>query len=86
MINQTALDLELTPITTIFLTNLSNQTSPIAHDTCPNSLANQGQHHDGPLVWPKQIQGLILSAYYYGYVLTQVQRKFLLAFFFYLYC
>lgn len=27
---------------------------------------------DGPFVWDKKIQGLILSAYFYGYIFLQV--------------
>ena len=27
---------------------------------------------DGPFVWPKSIQGMVLSAYFYGYILTQI--------------
>jgi hypothetical protein len=68
MVNQTALNLQLKPTNNLTL----NQTLA-ANERCPAYSAN---HHDGQFVWAKQIQGFLLSAYYYGYILTQVKGLF----------
>lgn len=30
---------------------------------------------DGPFAWDENIQGLILAAYFYGYIVTQVNKS-----------
>lgn len=37
-----------------------------------NSQLFQNILKDGSFVWPKDVQGLILSAYFYGYILMQI--------------
>ncbi|CAF0884906.1 unnamed protein product [Brachionus calyciflorus] len=39
---------------------------------CPASLSHSKTKYDGPFVWEKSTQGLVLSAYFYGYIITQI--------------
>lgn len=47
-----------------------------AHQCMFKEQANQ-KAFDGPYAWNKKIQGLILSAYFYGYITTQIAGGFL---------
>jgi MFS family permease len=78
MVNQTALNLQKPATTTIFLNNTNHTAAPV--DQC--TVVNQASHsnattEDGPFVWDKPTQGLILSAYYYGYIITQIPGSYL---------
>ncbi len=46
--------------------NLSN------HQMCAFKKVEKKDRKDGPFAWGKQIQGLVLSSFFYGYLLTQV--------------
>jgi hypothetical protein len=43
-------------------------------DSCMFKEAAKGKAFDGEFIWTKPVQGLILSAYFYGYVTTQVSK------------
>ncbi|RNA04067.1 inorganic phosphate cotransporter isoform X3 [Brachionus plicatilis] len=46
----------------------------------PDECSSTISHHkpiDGPFTWPKNIQGVILSSYFYGYILTQLPGGFI---------
>lgn len=42
-----------------------------------SSDANNGEANDGPFIWSKRIQGLILSSYFYGYIILQIPSGWL---------
>lgn len=64
MINNTALDLDIK--------NDHSYTAPIINDSCLFQPSNSTKHYDGPFEWSKKTQGLILSSYFYGYLIVQV--------------
>ena len=67
MTNHTALqELQGTNKTSI----LTNSSISLRGDECPNKISSK--KFDGTFVWTKQTQGFILSAYFYGYLATQV--------------
>ena len=53
----------------------SNTTS---YDTECQIIKSSNKKFDGPFVWTKKVQGFVLSAYFYGYILTQVTYLYLL--------
>ncbi|RNA04065.1 sialin-like [Brachionus plicatilis] len=68
MINNTALKNSRSQQTV--LTDLSQNSSD---HLCPSHIYNAKIKHDGPFAWRKSTQGLILSAYFYGYIITQIK-------------
>jgi hypothetical protein len=72
MVNQTALDKSSLMNAAHF-----NETYPTDAVKCMAKHSSTSRHHDGPFVWSKSIQGFILSAYFYGYIFTQVGSFFL---------
>ena len=66
MINNTAIDVN----------NVKNNTSSFFNnetslDCDQIDLVNDAKT-DGPFPWPKDIQGLTFSSYFFGYILTQI--------------
>ena len=58
---------------TPFNTSTSLNTSEIViEDHCLFKQQKGSSSFDGPFIWNKKIQGLILSSYFYGYITTQV--------------
>lgn len=58
---------------TPFNTSTSLNTSEIViEDHCLFKQQKGSSSFDGPFIWNKNIQGLILSSYFYGYITTQV--------------
>ena len=53
------------------LKNLANATQ------CKFQNSSSHQNPDGPFVWDKSIQELILSSYFYGYITSQVLHNFI---------
>lgn len=51
--------------------NISSMSDPIDDSQCPITAATK-KYHDGEFVWSEQSKGLILSAYFYGYIFLQV--------------
>jgi hypothetical protein len=47
-----------------------NQTNAVSNDQCPTL---KHSSIDGPFLYDKSTQGLILSSYFYGYTVTQVE-------------
>lgn len=48
-----------------------------SNDTCLFKPDHKNSTKDsGSFVWSKSVQGLILSSYFYGYIFTQVKKKF----------
>ena len=72
MINNTALNLENNN-DEFKLTSFYK--SPIENDTCLFQPLNSTKRNDGPFEWSKEDQGLILSSYFYGYLIIQVFFK-----------
>lgn len=52
--------------------NFSSLSNPIGNDECPITAGASKKHLDGEFVWTEQAKGLILSAYFYGYIFLQV--------------
>lgn len=75
MLNHTAIREELISTSLdndmSFDSNFYNTTELIESDCYFKDVAGLSDA-DGPFVWSRQIQGLILSAYFYGYLTTQV--------------
>lgn len=72
MVNNTALDLNKNKGNS----TLSHfQTSPIENKTCLLQPTSSTKQNDGPFEWNKKDQGLILSSYFYGYLIIQVLFK-----------
>ncbi|CAF1024515.1 unnamed protein product [Rotaria sp. Silwood1] len=55
----------------------STTTTLITHtdDSCPQT--NNTNHIEGPLIWTKTMQGIILGAYFWGYIITQIPAGYL---------
>ena len=47
-------------------------TSPMENKTCLFQPPGSTKQNDGPFKWNKKDQGLVLSSYFYGYLITQV--------------
>jgi hypothetical protein len=76
MINETALEPAKSGATVRFL----NETQVIgATEKCVSMSVSRSSdttaNLQGTFTWSKSIQGAILSAYYYGYILTQVVMR-----------
>lgn len=55
-----------------------HESNRIVHELNENCLAsNQTNHLDGPYVWNKNVQGFILSAYFGGYIVTQIPAGYI---------
>ncbi|CAF0841673.1 unnamed protein product [Rotaria sordida] len=56
---------------------LNSTTTLIAHtnDSCPQT--NNTNHIEGPFIWTKTMQGIILGAYFWGYIITQILAGYL---------
>ncbi|CAF0884887.1 unnamed protein product [Brachionus calyciflorus] len=74
MVNNTALNsMQHTNLNVSFF---HNETLPEKPSECPAAV----KHHkslDGPFAWNKGTQGIILSAYFYGYLITQLPGGFI---------
>ena len=68
MVNHTALDNSSSKYEEKF-TYLSHENATIQ---CKFQNSSSHQNPDGPFVWDKSIQELILSSYFYGYITSQV--------------
>lgn len=55
---------------------MNSSISIVADDHCLFKPQKGTQSFDGPFVWGKNIQGLILSSFFYGYITTQVCLMF----------
>lgn len=69
-------------ITQMVQKTVSNSSSIEAGDTCPvideeNSFSSPSQINSGTFEWSEELQGIILSSFYYGYVLTQIVGGYL---------
>lgn len=66
--NETNFEFNNTNSSTI--TNMFSKTSDSS--SCA-VMTKHSSHLDGPYLWSKSIQGLTLSSYFYGYLITQVE-------------
>ena len=68
MVNHTALDNSSTKYLNyeVKLNNAPNATQ------CKFQNSSSHENPDGPFIWDKPIQELILSSYFYGYITSQV--------------
>lgn len=57
----------------------SNVSSILANSdsSCEASVSKKGKQFSGEFEWSKQLQGLILSAYFIGYLITEIPGLFL---------
>ncbi|CAF1035063.1 unnamed protein product [Rotaria sordida] len=57
--------------------NKLNSTTLITHidDSCPQT--NSTNHIEGPFIWTKTMQGIILGSYFWGYIITQIPGGYL---------
>jgi ACS family sodium-dependent inorganic phosphate cotransporter-like MFS transporter 5 len=55
----------------LMIGSLNETSSSISTGECSSTVKS---HHsmDGPFAWSKSIQGVLLSAYFYGYLITQI--------------
>ncbi|CAF1209802.1 unnamed protein product [Rotaria sordida] len=70
MVNHSAIEqnkLNSPPPTTTLITHTD--------DNCPQT--NSTNHIEGPFIWTKTIQGIILGAYFWGYIITQIPAGYL---------
>lgn len=74
MVNNTAIS---SSSSSSLLTSVSINNSKTVDPHCPAASTSKEHHSDGPFIWDKSIQGLILSSYFYGYFLTQILGGFL---------
>ena len=44
-------------------------------EQCAFQKVEKSSRRDGPFAWNKSIQGLVLSSFFYGYLLTQVEQQ-----------
>ncbi|KAJ9581819.1 hypothetical protein L9F63_003888, partial [Diploptera punctata] len=44
----------------------------VTQSDCPGDAKNTTSHKDGPFDWGEEIKGLILSSYFFGYLVSQV--------------
>lgn len=52
---------------------LNTTRAPLPGDQCPSEISTKKKKRfDGPFVWDKSVQGYIMSAYFYGYIFTQL--------------
>ncbi|CAF1312349.1 unnamed protein product [Rotaria sordida] len=57
--------------------NSTTTTTLIIHTDDSCSQTNNTNHIEGPFIWTKNMQGIILGAYFWGYIITQIPAGYL---------
>ena len=70
MVNNTALLLHSTHVVLSNSSHVENTTALAS--SCSSTDSAKGHHMDGPFAWEKNVQGLVLASYFYGYIVSQV--------------
>lgn len=70
MVNHTAIDLMHSNQSTT--ERYANNATATGEGRCASNAATAGQKSDGEFIWDKETQGVILGAFFYGYLVTQL--------------